>query len=549
MGSITPRKRRAYLAKKSLILLLAVTFLAGLFTACGNAGGKAAESTAGTTQAGGGTSTQDSGIPKETMTISLLLNDNPNFPYNETWLTLTEVQKRQNVKFDVQTVPDSDYEQKLRILLNSGNAPELITRGQPGIASDYVVSGTILPISDYLDKMPNLKALIPKYELEPDISDITETDGKFYVLPGFMEKRYTYEGWIIRKDILDENGMKIPETYDEMYETMKALKAKYPDSTPMINRWGGDHMLNGMGPSFDTTAGWALGNGFAYNKEKGEWQHAPTSEGYKAMLAFLNKCLKDGVLDPEFNTLDDTNWKQKLITGKAFISYDWMDEPPLMNPDGKKNLGDKFELAPILPLKGPDGKALTHKVGRLGFCCMLSSSVKDREDFDRLIGFVDWLFYGDEARQLFNWGMEGQTYNVVDGKKQFIKEINTPANPSGTLKRRKDFGVDNPYLNLMPYMEVDSVTYPESLFNIVKEISDKNMVAYSDPTLKLNPDDKEQEKLLASALKDYCNQMTQKYIFGKESLDNWDAYVKECDAKGRQKLFELYNNAWKAQKK
>ena len=76
-----------------------------------------------------------------------------------------------------------------------------------------------------------------------------------------------------------------------------------------------------------------------------------------------------------------------------------------------------------------------------------------------------------------------------------------------------------------------------------------DMVDKDDPVIKFTDTQSEQAKLLYTSLNDYTNSMIVKFIYGEESLDNWDAYVNKCKELGSDKLLELVKKAWKENNK
>ena len=52
----------------------------------------------------------------------------------------------------------------------------------------FIASGAIIPVSDYLDLMPNFKAKAAKWNMAADLDTLRQDDGRFYVLPGMHEE-------------------------------------------------------------------------------------------------------------------------------------------------------------------------------------------------------------------------------------------------------------------------------------------------------------------------------------------------------------------------
>ncbi|MGV2644855.1 extracellular solute-binding protein, partial [Clostridium perfringens] len=118
------------------------------------------------------------------------------------------------------------------LLISSGDAPLVIPKTYPGEESAFVASGAILPISDYIDLMPNFKDKIEKWDMESELEGLRQEDKKYYVLPGLHEAVWPDYTLIVRTDIFEKHNIAIPTTWDELYTAMKQLKQDYPDVTP-----------------------------------------------------------------------------------------------------------------------------------------------------------------------------------------------------------------------------------------------------------------------------------------------------------------------------
>ena len=123
-------------------------------------------------------------------------------------------------------------------------------------------------------------------------------DGKYYYIPSKAHKEiYKAQQWLIRTDIFEKNNIKVPTTMDEIYDAGVKLKALYPDSAPITNRYGGDNILTGFAAAFGTNAGWCYSDGMHFDTKSNTWEFAPITDKYKNMAIYINKLIKDGVLD------------------------------------------------------------------------------------------------------------------------------------------------------------------------------------------------------------------------------------------------------------
>ena len=128
----------------------------------------------------------------EALTFSILYNNHPIYPLKDDWLFWSELTKRTNVKLEPVAVPLSDYEQKRSLLIGAGDAPLIIPKTYHPQENAFVSSGAILPVSDYLDLMPNFKDKIAKWNLEA--GDRHAAAGRRQVLPAARPAREALAG-------------------------------------------------------------------------------------------------------------------------------------------------------------------------------------------------------------------------------------------------------------------------------------------------------------------------------------------------------------------
>ena len=58
--------------------------------------------------------------------ISILFSEGAKTSYNDNWLMVEEIEKRQDVELEVQAVPASDYATKRSIILASDDIPDIL---------------------------------------------------------------------------------------------------------------------------------------------------------------------------------------------------------------------------------------------------------------------------------------------------------------------------------------------------------------------------------------------------------------------------------------
>lgn len=514
--------------KKSKILALCLSVLTAttFLSACGNDKNSSVADSSSSTEI-------------EPITISMLYADNASYPVKTDWAVFDWIKEETGVTLDIQAVPEADWDTKLPIVLNGGSIPDLIPHNFP--KGTDILSGVYLPISDYVDKMPNYAKYLKDNGLEAAMDAQRMADGKYYYLP---MKAHTSpiqdQQWLIRADIFEKNNIPVPTTLDEVYEAGVKLKQIYPDSTPITNRFGSGNIMTAFAAGFNTIAGWTYGDGMYYDHETSEWTFAPTSDNWKDMLTYVNKLYKDGVLDQEFSTLESTPYEERIINAKTFMMYDWSGNIKRYTEAGVK-VDPDFKVVPIVPPTGPNGDYAVCWKGICGQGLTLPADVKDRANFEGILKFLDWC-YTDEAEMLLTFGKEGETYekNSETGYYEFLQK--DPANP---VDYYATYGLDN---NCLAFREHEDFLYgllPAEASDVFVKIAEKKCVKLPNPSAPLTAEQNEYTSEYVPAIKDFANSSMENMIFGKTPMSDWDNYVSSINGKGATDLIAEYKKVAK----
>ncbi|MER7165394.1 extracellular solute-binding protein [Micromonospora sp. NPDC000207] len=482
----------------------------------------------------------------EPLDFSVLYNNHTFYPLRSDWLLWSELTKRTNVTLEPVAVPLSDYEQKRSLLIGAGDAPLIIPKTYHPQENAYIASGAILPVSDYLDLMPNLKDKIEKWNLGPEIDQLRQTDGKFYLLPGVHEKPWHEYSIAVRTDVLDELDLEIPKTWDEVYTVLKAMKARYPQSYPYSDRWSkptpGGSMLSIVGSSFGTRAGWTFQHATWVPGEE-KFVYTGASEQYRQMLTYLNKLVAEGLLDPESFTQTDDQARQKLANGKSFVIGS--NAQSLVNeyrPDLAKTLPEAKLTKIPLPV-GPAGEI--NPASRLENGVMINSKARDSENFVAMMQFVDWLYYSDAGQEFAKWGVEGTTFTRdATGKRTLASDVDMVGlNPKAGRHLQKDFGFHNGVFTYGGNLELVQSLFSAEEMEFQRVMNARRPVEVA-PPYPFTDEEREQVSLWETPLKDHVTQNTLRFILGQRPLTEWDAYVAELRSKNMDAYLELVNSSY-----
>ncbi|MEV4483194.1 ABC transporter substrate-binding protein [Micromonospora coxensis] len=481
----------------------------------------------------------------EPVSFSILYNNHTFYPLKNDWLLWSELTRRTNVKLEPVAVPLSDYEQKRSLLIGAGDAPLIIPKTYHPQENAFVSSGAILPVSDYLDLMPHFKEKIEKWGLQPEIDTLRQSDGKFYLLPGVHEKPWHDYSLAMRTDILDQLGLAVPKTWDELYTVLKAMKAKYPDVYPFSDRWGkptpGGALLNILGASYGTQAGWNYQHATWLPAEK-KFVYTGASEQYKQMLQYLNKLVAEKLMDPESFTQADDAARQKLANGRSFvISANAQTLVNELRPDLAKTQ-PKAKLVKIPLPVGPAGEI--NPASRLENGVMISKKARDSKHFVAMMQFIDWLYYSDAGQEFARWGVEGTTYTKdATGRRTLAPDVNVLGlNPTGTKHLQKEFGFYNGVFAYGGRLDLVQSFFSLEELEFQKVMNARTPIAVA-PPYPLTDEEREQASLWETPLKDHVTQNSLKFILGQRPFTEWDAYVGELRAKNADRYMELVDKA------
>lgn len=486
----------------------------------------------------------------EALTFPIMLLSNPNYPPKDDWLFWSELAKRTNIKFEPTTIPGSDYNQKRGLMISGGDAPAIIPKTYHPDEEAYIASGAILPVSDYLELMPNFQDRVKKWNLAGDLDGLRQSDGKFYLLPGLHEDVTPDYSLAVRTDVLTSLNLSVPKTWDELRTVLKAMKTANPDKYPFSDRWSiptpTGSLLNVLAQSYGTAAGWGYANA-TFDTASSKYVFTGAMDQYKQILQYMATLVSEKLLDPETFTQKDDAARQKFASGQTFVMS--CNAQTLVNecrPDIAKFPG--ATVVKIPQLMGPMGA--TKQGSRLEGGVMISKEARERPDFVAMMQLIDWLWYSDVGQEFAKWGVEGVTYTKDSaGKRALTPDVNVVGlNPKGTKHLQTTFGFYNGVFAYGGTKDLVRSFFSAEEQAFQAEMNSRKTLPVSPPR-PLNADEREMATLWESGLKDHVSQQTLKFILGQRPISEWDAYLAELKGKSMTSYIDLVNKAYDRYKK
>ncbi|NLG52891.1 MAG: extracellular solute-binding protein [Clostridiales bacterium] len=517
--------------KRSIALLSALAICFALVS-CGKADKPAQTGTSG-----------EGKLFTEPTEISIFIASHRSWPYNADWKIWKYFQEATGATFNLVVVPDTETSTKITLMMadKSSMTDLLHLWGDKRHVDRYASSGAFIALNENEDKLPNYTAFwntFPEEERREIMSMRMANDGNVYCAPVYgTHTVFNRRGWMYRKDIFDKHGLKVPETYEELYQTAKKLKELYPESYPICIRNGLDQ-LKLTGPSWKK---YFVHEPY-FDFDANTWQIGATEPIMLDIINYYKKLQQEKLVPPDYLTIATKQWEELMSTDRGFITIDYLVRIDFFNiPMRQQN--PEYTLA-LMPPPKPDVPNAQQMMRRTApdFSGYTVLNTGKQKNIDNALKLLDWM-YTDKGSDLLSWGKAGETYEVVDGKRKFIlKDGESPSLAYGIAS----YGT---YQRIA--LEAYEATYTEEQVAACREVEQYL-------PLKLNPlewvpfseeDDARQNEILPE-LQAYINEGLSKFLLGQTSLSEYDSFIKNVKEMGGDEMLEIlersYNNVLKA---
>lgn len=515
-------------------------------SACAGCGSNNGSSSAGSTAAATNENFNKEGLPiaKNTITLNVLTTRwgsmGDTFTKNQ-WLVDLEKQTNVKIKWQVQSL--NDWSEQKSIMLASGELPDIIIGDQTFTSEDIVNNQDLFqPMDNLIEQyMPNYKKALAEY---PQIKKVSIfPDGKMYSLAKNLPSRPSVRNQpIINKTWLDKLGLKAPTTVDELENVLKAFKEKDPngngkaDELPVIGT-NKSLNLNLLDPFMEADP---YDTNFVLESGKPVYKYA--TAGYKEGVKWLNKLYKEGLIDTEAFTADDTMdtaKNQDANTARVGFTYAWTPDALF----GKWS--SQYEA--IAPIAGPDG---TKRAGGDpdGYSSITGNEVEITKTCKHPEIAARWVdqFYTNEASIQNFWGAIG---TVIKKNSDGTYELNDP--PAGTSadawywdQSLRDFGPKYVTKDFQSKIKLSSKSGDGLKLEISKLGEQYLQKDFFPNNIMHTAEEYAEMPTLATDLGNYANATLAKWVT-KGGVDaEWDAYQKKLKDMGLDKYVKIQSDAY-----
>ncbi|WP_182914494.1 extracellular solute-binding protein [Paenibacillus sp. 1011MAR3C5] len=441
-----------------------------------------------------------------------------------------------NVDYFAEKIPNDNFVEKITAMVAGGNMPDQISFRSANIDlfNRWADQKAFLPLNDYIEEFDYLKAIPEELWLPFTI------DGKIYGIPTWSPVES--QSFMVRKDWLDNLGLPVPTSYEELKNVAIAFTKDDPNQNNKQDTYGLAFGQN-INPTFAMGPYWQHDTWYHQDAD-GNYIPGLISEGRKELIQFFSDLYKEKALTSDFAVVNWADTNNEFYSSKAGVfliaprgmSQDYMEALLAIDPDA--------EFVVLEPFAAPDGsKGFAAGPGFSRFLT-LNAKLADQPDKVRKMleihGFSRQYYQASKVtsdNEDFDWfyGNEGVGYTLDENN------VRVPLTEPGDgiepflyfLDNTAWVGPNDDAEFPLAYTEPKLIDATQQLVDINKQYK----LYYPPHVGIISPTETEVGAELTLLL---MNEQT-KMITGNRPVADWDALVQEYLSRGGSKIIEEYN--------
>lgn len=456
-----------------------------------------------------------------------------------------------NIEWDVYY--NSDWTEQKSLLLASGDLPDAFFGSICLNATDVSQNKAyFLDLTDLIE--PNMPNLMKAMEEAPELRAIaTDRDGRIYSLPKKLPLRPEVCGTVlyINQTWLDNLGLEMPKTLDELTEVLKKFAAEDADGDgdptneiPCTNA-ASQTLLSGDLRNILFPFGTMVSRSDNYMGLNGEGVPVfmPMEENYKDAVVWMHDLYVSGVLDPEYFTQEGsmaTAKRQAEGGSQVGLISGW-------TADAEAGVNAP-QFTCLESVEGPDGNHYVENASNF-------LDISDREllittkceNPEKLLQWADDFYTDLVAMQTFYGSIPDQIAENEDGTYDVLVPADgSSLDTSAWSNSMRDFGPK--YMTdefaakvTLPENQGDGIKLSEDAINGKYVTDDKNVGL---PMMQYTDDELNTITMLGTDIYKYCEAQYAHWVVDGGVEDEWDGYIEQLKQMGVEELVAVHRNAY-----
>jgi putative aldouronate transport system substrate-binding protein len=335
--------------------------------------------------------------------------------------------------------PHQQYMDKLLVEIASGSMPD-ICEIFPEYLPLFVSQGLVVPLDDFIAGAANLDGIDPAL-----LESLRYADGEIY---GFPARDGGGNITYIRADWLENLGLPVPRTWDELVEVLRGFTYGDPDGNGVDDTYGITDMHAASRDWYNRSI--MLDGRIEMFYDGSRWVDGFTLPQTAAGLQRVKWLYDEGLIDPDFFTNTTYTARNAFFNGQVGVITYWANH-------WARNLYERTRAtvgpqARVEAVPAIEGARYIRRVSPLLVITRGSSDPK--RVFD---AFIDAQYDKGPVQTLFTYGVEGYHWEMRDGLVSFLPNPEDPYEAPFT----KAFVPPNAVLNDWDQpMELDPLVLP-----------------------------------------------------------------------------------------
>ena len=346
----------------------------------------------------------------ETFSFTVAQADRPIYDHDN--LIERTINERLNVNVEYIRIPEPQIAEQLGLILASRNLPDIMYFPSFVMGlNEWAEQGAIIPLDDLLERYG--QDITARWREEDWARVRSDIDGKIYGIPAFTDLLEAFS-LMLRLDWLENLGLEIPTTLDEWITVLEAVRDGDPrgDGTQVIPFAG---LLRPFENAFgiQSTPWQVYGDRYI-----SRFDHP----NYVEYVTLMRDLYARRLIDPEFFTRNQvlSDIEALFFADMAFAVEQWAAFSRSVT-DTVGEVVPNARMVGVDPILGPHGHQQI--VGRARWMSV-ASITSTAENPEKLMQYLNW-FFTDEGIILTNFGVEGETFEFVNGEPRLLPEFST----------------------------------------------------------------------------------------------------------------------------
>ena len=463
------------------------------------------------------------------------------------WIARTGIQMTFN------SVHPATASETFNLALAAGDLPDVADNGLDyynGSTTSAIEDNIFVDLTEYQDNCPNYMAALSSNELIQKA--VTGDEGYIAAFYMIRTNNVNGQGMMIRQDWLDDLGLAMPETYDEVHDVLEAFKNEKGATSPMLLNNSGTWLMGAFGWGYDINAYMTTDPNVSLPLYviDGDVKFAMLEDDYVDYLTMISQWYKEGLIvhDIENITMFQTTGDYVLNneTGYFYSASNLLSTLETMAtaegfalsgaPQPVRHIGDQLHFSQAYSFDYDGTQALA---------AVNNWTVSaDAPDIPTLIQCLDY-FYSPSGSLLANYGVEGVSFEYgADGKPHYTELITN--NDQGMTMDNAVYVYSLEYGAFVEDFNRHIDTYSEKEKACVEAWSFEIETNYSYPTdfVFLTTEEAETYGSVFSDISTVLEENILKFITGSRSMDEYPEFQQQLIDMGLEEIVAIYQDAY-----